>query len=40
MAQMARDLAWRSPQLEAFADYLEYPVRVAFGYTSTASRAA
>ena len=41
MAQMARDLAWRSPQLAAFADYLEYPVRVAFGFSSTAnSRAA
>jgi hypothetical protein len=31
LAQIARDYAWRSPQLEFMADYLEYPIRVAFG---------
>ena len=31
LAQIARDYAWRSPQLEAYADYLEYPVVAAFG---------
>ena len=30
LAQMARDYAWRSPELEFMADYLEYPIRVAF----------
>lgn len=30
LAQMARDYAWRSPQLEMMADYLEYPIRLAF----------
>mgnify|MGYP006273824837 CR=1 FL=1 len=40
MAQMARDLAWRLPQLAAFADYLEYPVRTVFGHTSAQSKAA
>ena len=31
IAQIARDYAWRSPGLEFAADYLEYPVRRAFG---------
>ena len=31
LAQIARDYAWRSPQLEYMADYLEYPIRMAFG---------
>ena len=33
MAQVARDFAWRSPQLGMMADYLEYPVRRAYGAT-------
>jgi hypothetical protein len=40
MAQMARDLAWRVPQLDAFADYLEYPIKVAFGHESEAIERA
>ena len=31
MGKVARDYAWRSPQLEMMADYLEYPVRRAYG---------
>ncbi len=31
LAKIARDYAWRSPQLAAYADYLEYPVVAAFG---------
>ena len=31
LAQIARDYAWRSPQLEHMAEYLEYPIRMAFG---------
>lgn len=30
MAKVARDLSWRSPNLEFAADYLEYPVKRAF----------
>jgi hypothetical protein len=30
LAQVARDYAWRSPNLEFMADYLEYPVKRAF----------
>ena len=31
LAKVARDFAWRSPNLEFAADYLEYPVKRAFG---------
>ncbi len=31
LAKIARDYAWRSPELDAYADYLEYPVVAAFG---------
>ncbi len=31
LAQIARDYSWRSPQLAYMADYLEYPIRMAFG---------
>jgi len=31
LAKIARDYAWRSPQLAMYADYLEYPVVAAFG---------
>lgn len=30
LAQVARDFAWRSPNLEFMAEYLEYPVKRAF----------
>jgi hypothetical protein len=29
LAEVARDYAWRHPQLKGFADYLSYPVRIA-----------
>jgi hypothetical protein len=28
---VARDFAWRSPQLAFAADYLQYPVKRSFG---------
>jgi hypothetical protein len=31
LAQVARDFAWRDGRLAFAADYLEYPVRRAFG---------
>lgn len=31
LAKMARDFAWQAPELEKFADYLEYPLKAAFG---------
>jgi len=31
LAQVARDFIWRDERLEAWAEYLEYPVRRAFG---------
>ena len=41
LAQIARDYAWRSPQLAMYADYLEYPVVAAFGaQASSIARAA
>lgn len=41
LAQIARDYAWRMPQLAMYADYLEYPVVAAFGMpASTAKNAA
>jgi hypothetical protein len=30
LAKVARDFAWRSPNLEFAAEYLEYPVKRAF----------
>ncbi len=41
LAQIARDYAWRAPQLAMYADYLEYPVVAAFGaQASSTVRAA
>jgi hypothetical protein len=30
LAKVARDFAWRAPNLEFAAEYLEYPVKRAF----------
>jgi hypothetical protein len=40
LAQVARDFAWRSPNLEFMADYLEYPVKRAFSFSSPMAAAA
>lgn len=31
LAMMARDYVWRAPELEAMADYLDFPLKAAFG---------
>ena len=31
LAMMARDFVWRAPELEAMADYLDFPLKAAFG---------
>lgn len=36
LARVARDYAWRDERLDDWCDYLEYPVRRAFGTTSFA----
>ena len=36
LAQVARDYAWRDERLEAWCEYLEYPVRRTFGPTTFA----
>jgi hypothetical protein len=40
LAQVSRDLAWRYPQLDSYADYLEYPIKAAFGHSSIARERA
>ena len=40
LAQIARDLSWRLPELDSYADYLEYPIRIAFGHRSVAMEAS
>jgi hypothetical protein len=37
LAQVARDFIWRDQRLEAWAEYLEYPVRRAFGANAVAA---
>jgi hypothetical protein len=31
LAMMARDFVWRAPELELMADYLDFPLKAAFG---------
>jgi hypothetical protein len=31
LAMMARDFVWRAPELEIMADYLDFPLKAAFG---------
>jgi hypothetical protein len=31
LAMMARDYVWRAPELELMADYLDFPLKAAFG---------
>ena len=31
LAMMARDFVWRAPELEQMADYLDFPLKAAFG---------
>ena len=31
LAMMARDFKWRAPELELMADYLDFPLKAAFG---------
>ena len=31
LAMLARDFAWRNPELSIMADYLDYPLKAAFG---------
>jgi hypothetical protein len=40
LAQIARDYAWRMPQLAMYADYLEYPVVAAFGMPASEAKSA
>jgi hypothetical protein len=40
LAQIARDYAWRMPQLAMYADYLEYPVVAAFGMPASEAKNA
>jgi hypothetical protein len=37
LAQVARDFVWRDERLEEWAEYLEYPVRRAFGTAAVAA---
>ena len=37
LAQVARDFIWRDERLEEWAEYLEYPVRRAFGANAVAA---
>jgi|694.fasta_scaffold148736_2 hypothetical protein len=40
LAQIARDYAWRMPQLAMYADYLEYPVVASFGMPASEAKSA
>lgn len=40
LAKVARDFAWRNPQLDFIADYLEYPVKRAFSFAAQTAAAA
>ena len=34
LALMARDFVWRAPELELMADYLDFPLKAAFGVSA------